>query len=67
MSTGTSKPEKKHTILLLLTFCSPAQDKNCPKDPDPSKVVILRTKTPLRTAGSFTLPLEGQIDPYGNY
>ena len=33
-----------------------------PKNPDPSKVAILRTNTPLRHTGSFTLPLEG---PWG--
>ena len=32
----------------------------CPKDPDPSKLAILRNQA-LRTAGSFTLPLEGQM------
>ena len=38
---------------VMLTFC--------PKNPDPSKMAILRTpKTPLRNhTGSFTLPLEG--------
>ena len=30
-----------------------------PKDPDPSKLAILRTYTPLPNRGSFTLPLEG--------
>ena len=31
-----------------------------PKDPEPSKLAILRTKNPYNT-GSFTLPLEGQM------
>lgn len=32
-----------------------------PKNPDPSKITILRTKTPLRHTGSFTLPVEALV------